>query len=148
MITLLGSLLGFISSIFPDIFKAFRDRSDKQHELAIMQLQIQQAQLVHEQKLAEIGAQADIAESQAIYRTYKTGINWVDALNGTVRPVITYAFFFLYAFVKYGQYLSVGHNAPLGVYLDFMWNAEDQAIFAGIMSFYFGNRAMSKMRGK
>jgi hypothetical protein len=28
-----------------------------------------------------------------------------------------------------------------------LWQAEDQAIFAGIISFYFGQRAMSKLRG-
>jgi len=27
-----------------------------------------------------------------------------------------------------------------------LWTAEDQAIFAGIISFYFGQRAMSKLR--
>jgi hypothetical protein len=66
------------------------------------------------------------------------GIRWVDALNGTVRPVIAYSFFILYALVK-GMQFSAGLPWLL-------WTEEDQAIFAGIISFYFGQRAMSKLR--
>jgi len=61
------------------------------------------------------------------------------ALNGTVRPVIAYSFFALYASVKAIQFSA---NLPW-----LLWTAEDQAIFAGIISFYFGQRAMSKLRG-
>lgn len=148
MITLLASIAGFISSIFPDIFKLLTDRSDKSHELAILQLQSQMQQQQGEQKMQEIGANADIATSAALYQTYKTGIDWVDAFNGTVRPVLTYAFFVLYALVKYLQYTVIGEHAPMFMYLDTLWTGEDQAIFAGIISFYFGNRAMGKMRAK
>ncbi|MBN8531560.1 MAG: hypothetical protein J0L97_06855 [Alphaproteobacteria bacterium] len=98
----------------------------------------QQAQ-GHANRLEEIQTQADIAESRALYRTYNTGIRWVDALNGTVRPVIAYAFFLLYAVVKAMQFSA---DLPW-----LLWTEEDQAIFAGIISFYFGQRAMSKMRG-
>jgi hypothetical protein len=67
----------------------------KKHELAVMQLQMQMQAQGHQEQLEEINAQADISESAALYKTYTTGISWVDALNGTVRPVIAYAFFVL-----------------------------------------------------
>ncbi len=148
MTTLLASLIGFISSVFPEIFKLWRDKSDKQHELAILQLQIQNAQADRDIRREEIGVYADIAESQALYKTYNTGVTWVDALNGTVRPVITYAFFFEYVLIKYMQYTMIGDQAPLFQYLDILWTQEDQAIFAGIISFYFGQRAMNKRLAK
>ena len=99
---------------------------------------MEQQKLGASQRLEEIQLNADIAESQALYRTYSTGIRWVDALNGTVRPVIAYSFFILYALVKVMQFSA---DLPW-----LLWTAEDQAIFAGIISFYFGQRAMSKLR--
>ena len=92
----------------------------------------------HQERLEEINTNADIAESQALYKTYTTGISWVDALNGTVRPVIAYSFFILYAAVKIMHYSA---DLPW-----LLWTEDDQAIFAGIISFYFGQRAMSKLR--
>lgn len=148
MIALFGSLLGFLCSLVPELLKLFRDKSDKAHELAILQIQMQNAQSDRTARLDEIGTYADTRELEALLDTYKTGVAWVDAYNGTVRPTLTYAFFILYAIVKYLQYSVIEDNAPMFRYLDALWNAEDQAIFAGIISFYFGQRAMAKMRGK
>ena len=149
MITLLGSLLGFISSTFPDLLKLFRDASDKKHEITLLQMQMDFQAQGHQERLDEINTNADIAESEALYKTYTTGISWVDALNGTVRPVIAYAFFVLYAAVKLLSYAAVVHDAsvPFVVLHDTLWTEDDGAIFAGIISFYFGQRAMSKLRG-
>ena len=36
MLTLLGSLLSFLSSTFPDLLKLWHDRAGRQHELAIL----------------------------------------------------------------------------------------------------------------
>lgn len=138
MITLIGSLLGFISAMFPDLLKLFRDSQDRKHELKILELQMQQQAQGHTNRLEEIQVNADIAESRALYQTYNTGIRWVDALNGTVRPVIAYSFFLLYATVKLMQFSA---GLPW-----LLWTEEDQAIFAGIISFYFGQRAMAKLR--
>jgi hypothetical protein len=114
MLTLLGSALGFLTSLFPDLLKLFRESQDRKHELAIMDRQMEMQRAGHQQRLEEINVQADIAESQALYKTLaQTGVRWVDALAGSVRPVITYAFF---------------------------------ALFAAVMSFWFGARSMAKLR--
>lgn len=147
MITLLGSLLGFLSAAFPDFLKLFRDAQDRKHELKILELQMQQQAQGHVNRLEEIQVNADIAESQALYKTYNTGIRWVDALNGTVRPVIAYSFFALYALVKFLSYAALPeHGTSLEVVYQTLWTTDDEAIFAGIISFYFGQRAMSKLR--
>lgn len=36
MITLLGSLLGFLSSAFPEVLRHWQDRQDRKHELHIL----------------------------------------------------------------------------------------------------------------
>ena len=147
MITLIGSLLGFISAMFPDLLKLFRDSQDRKHELKILELQMQQQAQGHTNRLEEIQVNADIAESRALYQTYNTGIRWVDALNGTVRPVIAYSFFALYALMKLLSYAALPeHGTSLEVIYQTLWTADDEAIFAGIISFYFGQRAMAKLR--
>lgn len=146
MITLIGSLIGFLSSLVPDAMKLLRDHQDRKHELLILEMQLRQQREGHSQRLEEINAQADIAESKALYKTYHSGVNWVDALNGTVRPVVAYAFFALYACVKLMQFSAMDWANPLPWQTQALWGAEDQAIFAGIMSFYFGQRAMQKVR--
>ena len=145
MITLLGSLLGFFGAAFPDILKIFRDKADKEHELKILMLQMDQQKQGYTQRLEEIRTNVDISESIELYKTYKTDIVWVDALNGTVRPVLAYAFFALYATAKYFQFTLIPEGSVQLLWG--LWQAEDQAIFAGIISFYFGQRAMSKLRG-
>lgn len=146
MITLFSTLIGLISAAFPDMLKMWRDHQDRQHELVLLRMQMEQQAAGHANRLEEVGIQADIAESQAIYRTFKSGIDWVDALNGTVRPVIAYAFFLLYAGVKLWQFSLLSAD-PLPWQYNMLWGEEDRAIFAGIIAFYFGQRAMSKVRG-
>ncbi len=149
MLTLLGSLLGFVTSAFPDLLGLFRDWQDRKHELAILDRQMEQMKLGHQQRLEEIEVQADIAESKALYRHDKpVGVAWVDALRATVRPVITYAFFLLFASVK-GSALYVliaVEGLLLAEALPRIWDPETQALFAAVMSFWFGQRALSKLR--
>ena len=145
MITVISALVGFISATFPDMLKLFRDYQDRKHELKILQFQLDQQAQGHQERLQEINVQADIAEAGAIYKTYKSDIYWIDALNGSVRPILAYAFFLLYASVKSLQFALLP-DVPLPWQVEGLWNAEDQAIFAGIISFYYGQRAMSKFR--
>jgi hypothetical protein len=135
MMTLLSSLLGFLSAAFPELLKIWRDHADAAHEIEILKLQMEYQKQGGQERLQEINASADIAESAALYKTYTTGIRWVDALNGTVRPVTAYAFFLLYAGVKIVQMRALPWQ---------IWTQEDQAVFAGIISFYFGQRSMHK----
>ena len=146
MMTLLATLLGFISSTFPDLLKLWKDGADRKHELAILQMQLEQQRQGHVNRLEEIQIAADGIEARALYKTYSIGIKWVDALNGTVRPVLAYSFFLLYSAIKYAQISLLLDFTPILEALPLIWHGEDQTIFAGIISFYFGQRAMSKLR--
>jgi hypothetical protein len=146
MMTLLATLLGFISSTFPDLLKLWKDGADRKHELSILQMQLEQQRQGHVNRLQEIQIAADGIEARALYKTYSIGIKWVDALNGTVRPVLAYSFFLLYSAIKYAQISLLLDFTPILEALPLIWHGEDQTIFAGIISFYFGQRAMSKLR--
>ena len=149
MLTLLGSLLGFLSSAFPDFLKLWRDRADRKHELAILDRQMEAQRQGHTQRLEEIQIQADIAESKALYAhaSQPSGVQWVEALRASVRPVITYAFFVLFATVKIAallQLLDQGVGFTDGLIA--IWDTETQALFAAVMYFWFGQRALQKAR--
>ena len=149
MLTLLGSLLGFVTSAFPDLLGLFREREDRKHELAILDRQMEQMTLGHRQRLEEIEVQADIAESKALYKHDRpVGVAWIDALRASVRPIITYAFFLLFASVKGSALyvLIVVEGILLAEALPRIWDPETQALFAAVMSFWFGQRALSKLR--
>lgn len=165
MMVLLGSIFGFLSSTVPDLFKLIQDKRNKEHEIVLLKLQMENARQVHTERLEEINAGADISETQALYKTYSTGIDWVDALNGTVRPVIAYSYFVLYAAIKLMvliHLMNTGvplvhvtpaspelpwlNGVPMAAINPALWDEWDQTIFAVIISFYFGARAMSRMR--
>ena len=146
MMTLLATLLGFISSMFPDLLKLWKDGADRKHELEILKLQIEQQKQGHVNRLEEIQVAADSMEARALYKTYNVGIKWVDALNGTVRPTLAYAFFLLYTAVKYAQISMLLDSVNVLEVFPMVWTEEDSTIFAGIVSFYFGARACSKLR--
>lgn len=145
MITLLASIAGFISSIIPEIVKYFKDVNDKKHELDILQKQIEYSQIATNRSLEEIHISRDIQEHASLYATYKTEISWVDALNGSVRPVLAYSFFLMYIGVKYVQYRAIEASYHVIEYIEIIWNVDDQAIFAGIISFYYGQRTFQRL---
>lgn len=155
MMTLLGALLGFVGSALPEGLKLYRDHRDKAHEVTLLQLQMKWSQLKHDKVIQAIEAQGLSDEVKAIYRhAQPVGVPWVDALAGLVRPLITYAFFIMYGCVKYGQWILLattladlydGHHGVRA--LLHIWNEEDQALFAAVMSFWFGQRALFKKTG-
>ena len=148
MVTIFASIVGFISSIFPDLIRMMFDRSDKNHELNLLERKLRLTKAGLAVDVEGLGLAADRNESKALYGTYKTGITWVDALNGTVRPMLAYSFFFLYAASKYLQYISLEASNEIVKHIDIICGAEDQAIFAGIISFYYGQRAIAKLMGR
>ena len=117
----------------------------------MLEAKAQYAAQLSELKLQELDAEADIAETKGLYAddtalAAKGG--WVVGLQASVRPVITYLFLLAFLSVKAGMIYSLIGNQGIDwtTALDVAWDAETQALFAAIMSFWFGNRAMGKAR--
>ena len=146
MFALLGSLIGFASSLLPDIFSMVRDRKDKVHELAILSKQMEFMEKGHHNRIAEISAMADASESQHIYKfADKSGNSAIDALSTSVRPVLSYAFFSLYASIKIATFVLLHrYNNDTLLSIAQIWSEEDQTIFCAIISFWFGHRAFKR----
>ena len=148
MLSLLGSLLGFGTSFLPKVMDYFQDESDKKHELAVMEVQIKQQKELAIQKLEMVNVEADIREVEALQKSMQpTGVKWVDGLRGSVRPVITYAFFGLFIFVEVSAYLALTSQGVSGLdAANAVWSEETSALFAAVISFWFGGRAISRAR--
>ena len=171
MLTLLSTLISFLMGGLPKILDFLQDRQDKKHELNLAQMQIQRElemrklgfeaqervehihtqQLEIETKSAEKQSlvQAQQAEMQAIY-AHDTSLNegtstWMKNLRASVRPVITYGFFFLLLFIDIGLF-AYGWNSgvPFTELAEMLWDSDTQALFASIIAFHFGGRAFGK----
>ena len=110
------------------------------------------ASQLSELKVKELDAQAEIEETKGLYahdRAIDAG-GFVNALRGSVRPVLTYAFFTLFATIKgvtlYTMVTTEGMDLSAGMLA--IWDEETQAIFSAIIAFWFGNRAMSKAHAR
>ena len=151
MLTLLGSLLGFGTSIVPEILGIFKQRQANQQELKMLEAKAQYAAQLSSLKLQELDAEADIEETKGLY-AHDTALaargGWVVGLQASVRPVVTYLFMGAFLAVKGGMVYSLifMQGVDWTSALDVTWDAETQALFSAIMSFWFGNRAMSKAR--
>lgn len=152
MISLLGTLLGFGTSIVPEILGYFKQSQANKQELAMLEAKAKYAQQLSELKLKELDAQAEIQETKSLYehdRSIDAG-GFVNALRGSVRPVLTYAFFTLFATIKgvtlYTMVTTEGMDLSAGMLA--IWDDETQAIFSAIIAFWFGNRAMGKAHAR
>lgn len=150
MSALLGSLLGFGGSIVPAITDYFSKKQDQKFELQKME---KQAELIkngytHEMQMFE--QQANDKEHERLIEhdiSINQGTGFISALQKSVRPVITYSFFILFATVEITLLQkAMALNLPFNEALSAVWDEDTKAIFAAIISFWFGNRAIEKAR--
>jgi hypothetical protein len=171
MLTLLSTLVSFLMGGLPKILDLFQDRADKGHELKLAQMQTEREmqllaagyvaqQRIEEIKLDEIKTQtasaekvslidAQQAEISAIY-AHDMSLNegtstWMKDFRASVRPVITYGFFFLLVGIDAVlAYKGLTTGVDFVQLADQLWDNETQALFASIIAFHFGGRAFGK----
>ena len=144
MLSLLGSLMGFGTSFLPKVMDYFQDKQDKAHELRLMDKQLENQKVLGAQKLQMTHVEADIRESEALLKHDANLQNkaspWVVNLAASVRPVVTYLLFLeifvltfavQFGFIDKEQYQLI-------------WSSEMSAVWAGIVSFWFGSRTMAR----
>jgi len=154
--TLLGGLLGGAFRLAPEILKWFDRQGERSHELAMQDKALEFEKLRGAQRMAEIGASADAAWNTGAIEALKaavasqgqpSGIKWVDGLSSSVRPVITYWFMALYCAAKTAAFaaaVSSGADWVTGVL--HAWTEADQALWAGVLNFWFLGRVFDRVR--
>ena len=70
---------------------------------------------------------------------------FIAGLQKSVRPVITYAFFGLFATIEITLLMNaLEMGTPFNEAVTLLWDADTKAIFAAIISLWFGSRAIDK----
>ena len=154
--TLLGGLLGGVFRLAPEILKWMDRNGERGHELAMQDKALEFEKIRGAQRMSEIGASADAAWNTGAIdalkdaiRTQgeKTGVRWADALSASVRPVITYWFMALYCAAKTVAFVAaVTAGAGWGVAILTAWTEADQALWAGVLNFWFLGRVFDRVR--
>jgi hypothetical protein len=154
--TLLGGLLGGVFRLAPEVLKWFDRKSERGHELAMQDKALEFDRLRGAQKMAEIGAAADAAWNTGAIEALrdavrtqgeKTGVRWADALSISVRPVITYWFMGLYCAAKTAAFVgAMTAGAGWSAAVLQAWTEADQALWAGVLNFWFLGRVFDRVR--
>jgi len=150
MFAIIGSLLGFGTSFAPKILETINKKQEQKHELAKMKAS---AEIKMPMQDAEFDFQKDMAAHEEHKRLIEHDIaisketGFFAGLKKGVRPIITYCFFGFFLFYKtvlVMEALSSGQS--LSDISDVIWDEQSQAIFAAIISFWFGSRAIEKSK--
>jgi hypothetical protein len=171
MLTIFSTLVSFLMGGLPKVLDFFQDKSDKKHELELAQMQISRElqlaaagyaaqQQIEEIKLDEIKTQTASEDKQALIGAQQAEMNaiyahdmslnegtstWMKDLRASVRPVITYGFFFLLVGIDgVLAYKGLTSGTDFNALADQLWDNETQALFASIIAFHFGGRAFGK----
>jgi hypothetical protein len=154
--TLLGGLLGGLFRMAPEVLKWLDRQGERGHELAMQDKALDFEKLRGAQRMAEIGASADAAWNTGAIEALReavaaqgqrSGVRWADALSISVRPVITYWFMALYCAAKLAAFAAaLTAGAGWGVAILHAWTAADQALWAGVLNFWFLGRVFDRVR--
>jgi hypothetical protein len=154
---ILGSLLGGLFRLAPEVLKFFDKANERKHELAMFQRQCELEAQRGAQKLQEIGARHDMAVDTGVLDAFKSAIDqqsdmvkaagkgWVASLSASVRPVVTYWVLFLWSFIHaWFAFTAYATGAtPKEVFVTMM-TADFAALVAGTINYWFMDRTLAK----
>ena len=154
--TLLGGLLGGAFRLAPELLKWLDRRSERWHELAMQDKALEFEKVRGASRMAEIGASADTAWNTGAMEAFKeavagqgrpSGVKWADALSTSVRPIITYWFMALYCAAKAAALVvALNAGAGWGAAVLAAWSEADQALWSGVLNFWFVGRVFERAR--
>nr|VFK59881.1 MAG: hypothetical protein BECKTC1821F_GA0114240_103819 [Candidatus Kentron sp. TC] len=158
LMSVLGGGFGALLRFVPEIFRLFEDRRDANHEYRMMQLQIQSDKLRARQKVDLAVLQGEIQENLKEGDAYiealrgqqiPSGIRWVDTLNASVRPMVTYWWLLLFTIYKASLIVSaIVDWVGFAEFASAIWTNSDAGILSMILGFWFVDRVMRKQHGE
>ena len=152
----IGSLLGGVFRLAPEVLKFFDKKNERQHELSMFARQCELETLRGAQKLAEIGAQREAAVDVGVMDAFNAAINqqaemvkvaggWAASLSASVRPVMTYYLLVMYGAVKISFILmSYYAGTPVIEALAKNWSLDDMALLSGVINYWMIDRSLAK----
>ena len=153
---ILGSLLGGVFRLAPEVVKYFDRKNERQHELLMFQQQCDLEKLRGNIRLEEIGAQRDLAVDVGVMDAFKAAIDQqaemvkaaggkMAALSASVRPVMTYYLLVLYGVAKTAAIvLAYQAGQPMLEVLKQAWSVDDMALLSGVVNYWILDRTLAK----
>ena len=152
--TLLGSLLGGVFRIVPEVMKLWDAKNEREHELAMLGKEMEFAQIkgeisMREQETVLMGKELD-AMTEALKEqgeTARASGQFISAISAAVRPLVTYWFVTLYSIVKLASILmAVDAGADWKEVLVSSWSEDDMALLMMVLTFWFVGRVWDRTR--
>ena len=147
MLAILSPFLGIIGSLLPSIVRIFERKVELKHEIELTKIKLDAAE-----RQADLTYNIEMVKNDAVSRQSALdhdksldGGVFINALRASVRPVITYTFFFTFLAVKISAayvMLSTGQSVP--EMMKAVWDVETMALFSTIIAFWFGSRVIEK----
>jgi hypothetical protein len=154
----LGTLLGGLFRMAPEILKWLDRKDERKHELAMFDRQVDLEKTRGDIKLQEIGAQRDAAIDTGVIGAFQAAMEqqtemvkaaggWAATISALVRPLLTFWIWGLYslAFLTLLYITWEGTKDPAKV-AQLVLTADFMTILAGITNFWFLDRVL-KRRG-
>lgn len=147
MLALLSPLFGILGSLLPSIVRIFERKQEIKYEIELTKIKLDAAERQADLQFNVEMVKASAVERQSLLDHDKSldGGVFINALRASIRPVITYTFFFLFVAVKVAAayvMLSTGQSVP--AMLQAVWDVETMSLFSTIIAFWFGSRVMEK----
>jgi hypothetical protein len=151
--SLFGGLLGGLFRLAPEVLKLLDRKSERLHELALLNAEMEFAKVRGEIMMRQTEAVMTVAELDAVGkgveeqgRTARAAGKTIAAISALVRPIVTYAFVATYFLVKLAAYLlALEQGGDWRIVLLDMWNKDDMAMLSMIISFWFISRTLHHM---
>lgn len=150
--SLLGSLLGGVLRIAPEMLKFFDRKGERAHELALLGAEMEFARVKGEIAMRQTEAVMTVAEMDAIGEalkeqgaTARAAGKWVAAISALVRPIVTYWFVALYSAHKVASmWLAYAQSGSWQQVFLTSWNESDMGILSMILTFWFVGRVWER----
>ena len=152
----LGSLLGGIFRLAPEVLKWLDKKDERIHERLMFEQQCSLETLRGQQKLAEIGAVREATVDAGVMDAFNSAIEqqtemvkaaggWVASLSASVRPMVTYWILALWSFVHiWFAWNSWSMGAAPDVVFKLMMSGDFAALVSGTLNYWFLDRTLSK----
>lgn len=148
MLTILSPLIGIVGSLLPSIVRIFERRQEMKHEIELTRVKIEASIQQAKVQLDIENVKADVEEGKSV-RSHDRSIDggkYINTLRASIRPVITYCFFFLFVAVKVAAaWTMIANGQSVPDMLKAVWDPETMALFSTIIAFWFGSRVIEKM---
>lgn len=150
--TLFGGLLGGLFRIAPELIKVFDRKNERDHELKMLQAEMEFAKIRGEIAMRQAEAQMTVAELDAMAQALKEqgetarAAGWfVAAVSALVRPAVTYWFVGLYSAVKIvSMWMATEAGGDWREVLINSWTKDDMAMLMLVLTFWFVGRVWER----